>query len=105
VPELLAIVLCSTGGLAMGLAVIAPGRLGRRAALRRASRDALQLGLSSIVLFVCAALIESFVRESLLSTHARMAVAGLAASALLGYVLLVRMLARRKARVDVGFLG
>jgi len=105
VPELLAIVLCSTGGLAMGLAVIAPGRLGRRAALRRASGDALQLGLGSLVLFVCAALIESFVRESLLSTQARVAVAALAVSALLGYVLLVRVLARRKAKVDVAFLG
>jgi uncharacterized membrane protein SpoIIM required for sporulation len=105
VPELLAIVLCSSGGLAMGLAVVGPGRLGRRAALRRASRDALQLGLASVVLFVCAALIESFVRESLLSTDARMAVAALAASALLGYVLLVRLLARRKPEVDVAFLG
>ena len=105
VPELLAIILCSSGGLAMGLAVVGPGRLGRRAALRRASRDALQLGLASVVLFVCAAMIESFVRESLLSTHARMAVAGLAVCALLGYVLLMRLLARRKPDVDVTFLG
>ena len=105
VPELLAIVLCSTGGLAMGLAVIGPGRLGRRLALRRASRDALQLALAAVVLFVCAALIESFVRESLLSTAARFSVAALAVSALAGYVLLVRVLARRQAAVDVSFLG
>jgi hypothetical protein len=50
-------------------------------------------------------LIESFVRESLLSSAARMVVAGLAVGTLLGYVLVVRMLARRKAKVDVAFLG
>jgi uncharacterized membrane protein SpoIIM required for sporulation len=105
VPELLAIILCSTGGLAMGLAVIGPGRLGRRAALRAAGRDALQLGLVSVLLFVCAALIESFVRQSTLSTAVRMSVAGLAVCTLLGYVLLVRLLARRRPRVDVAFLN
>jgi uncharacterized membrane protein SpoIIM required for sporulation len=105
VPELLAIILCSAGGLAMGLAVIGPGRLGRRAALRAAGRDALQLGLVSVVLFVCAALIESFVRESLLSTQARFIVATCAICTLVGYVLVVRALARRQPRVDVGFLA
>ena len=33
IPELLAIVLCSAGGLGLGLAVIAPGRAGRAAAV------------------------------------------------------------------------
>ncbi len=104
IPELLAIVLCSAGGLGLGLAVIAPGRPGRAAALRRAGGDALLLAVASIPLFVLAALIESFVRQSLLSTSARFVVASVVLLALCGYVAFVRVHARRVPPIDLGFL-
>jgi uncharacterized membrane protein SpoIIM required for sporulation len=104
IPELLAIVLCSAAGLGLGRAVVAPGRSGRALALRQAAADALQLLAASVVLFVTAAFIESFVRESLLSSLTRGLVAGSACAALLGYVALVRWYARRSAPVNVSFL-
>jgi hypothetical protein len=104
IPELLAIVLCSAGGLALGLAVLSPGRAGRVLALRQAGRDALELLSAAVVLFVMAAFIESFVRESLLSSTARALVAGLASALLIGYGVLLRWYARRRGLVNVGFL-
>lgn len=105
IPELLAIVLCSAGGLAMGLAMVAPGRLGRATALRVAARDAFQLLVASFPLFVIAAFIESFIRESTRSTGFRFGLSAASVLALFGYVLLVRALSRRAAPVDVSFLN
>jgi uncharacterized membrane protein SpoIIM required for sporulation len=104
VPELLAIVLCASGGLAMGLALAAPARAGRGPSLRAAASDALALVLAALPLFVLAALIESFVRQSLWSTQARFAVAGAVTLALLGYIWLVARLARGAPRVNTAFL-
>jgi uncharacterized membrane protein SpoIIM required for sporulation len=105
IPELLAIVLCASGGLAMGLAVVAPSRVGRAASLRLAASDAVALVLAAVPLFVVAALIESFVRQSLLSTAARFYVAGGVTLVLVMYVVLVTQLARRKPAQDTSFLG
>ncbi len=105
IPELLAIVLCSTGGLVLGLALVAPGRAGRVRALREAGRHALHLLMASIPLFFLAALIESFVRQSALSTEVRFGVAFLAAASIVGYVVIVRRLAKRSARPDLSFLS
>ena len=104
VPELLAIVLSASGGLAMGLSVLAPGREGLGASLRAAAVDALALVLAAVPLFVLAALIESFVRQSLWSTGARFFIAAAVTLALLGYVWLVARLARGTPRVDTAFL-
>jgi uncharacterized membrane protein SpoIIM required for sporulation len=105
IPELLAIVLCSAGGLAMGLAVIAPGRVGRSQALRSAAGDAFLLLGAAVPLFVTAALIESFVRESMLSTTARMSVATLVAILLCAYVLSVKRHAgKRYDPIELGAL-
>lgn len=96
VPELLAILLCSTGGLLLGRAVVAPGREGAGASVRAAAGPALRLVVASVPLFVAAALIESFVRESAISTGARYAVALAALATVAGYALLVRHLVRRR---------
>lgn len=104
IPELLAIVLCGSGGLAMGLAVVAPARSGRTASLRAAAGDAIALMLGAVPLFVVAALIESFVRQSLWSTQARFAVATGVTLLLVGYLVLVSRLARRERAVDTRFL-
>jgi hypothetical protein len=70
-----------------------------------AARTALQLALGAVPLFVAAALIESFVRQSTLSSGARFGVAALAVASLLGYWLWVGALARRQqADVDLSFL-
>ncbi len=105
VAELLAIVLCSAGGLSLGFAVIAPGRQGVSSALRAAGRDAANLFVASLPLFLAAALIESFVRESQLSSAARLSVAVLSVACLAGYATTVRYLARRRPAVDVRFLA
>jgi uncharacterized membrane protein SpoIIM required for sporulation len=104
IPELLAIVLCASGGLSMGLAVVAPSRAGRLVCLRAAASEAVALVLAALPLFVIAALIESFVRQSLWSTTLRFVVAALVCGALGAYVWTVRWLARREARVETGFL-
>lgn len=105
ITELLAIVLCAAAGLGLGFAVLAPGRAGRARALRSAASDALYLVVASLPLFLAAALIESFVRQSAASTSFRFAVAGLSVASLAGYVSLVRWLARRQPAVKLGFLA
>src|SRR3989441_10760194 len=95
IPELTAITLCSAAGLLLGGAVAAPGRRGRRAALRQAVNPALLLFAGSLPLFLLAALMESFVRESALGTASRLGVAAALASALVSALLAVRRLARR----------
>lgn len=104
IPELLAVVLCAAGGLAMGLAALCPGRPGRTLALRAAARDAFLLLAVAVPLLVVAAVIESFVRESLLSTAARAMVALASSAILVGYVAAIVILRRRRQRVSVAFL-
>ena len=104
VPELTAITLCAAAGLLLGLAVAAPGRGGRAAALREALDPALLLFGASIPLFAAAAVVESFVRESALGTAPRLAVAA-AFLALLGLALAGVRRAARARSVDTGWLG
>jgi len=96
IPELTAITLCAAAGLLLGLAVASPGRLGRRNALRAALDPTLLLVGSSLPLFALAAAVESFVRESILSTAARLTIAGSFALLLGAGLLAVRRLARRR---------
>jgi uncharacterized membrane protein SpoIIM required for sporulation len=104
VPELTAITLCAAAGLLLGLAVAAPGRGGRAAALREALDPALLLFGASIPLFAAAAVVESFVRESALGTAPRLAVAA-AFLALLAVALAGVRRAARTRSVDTGWLG
>jgi uncharacterized membrane protein SpoIIM required for sporulation len=97
VPELTAITLCATGGLVLGNAVAAPGRRGRRAALRAALDPALLLFGLALPLLALAAVMESFVRQSTLGTATRLGVAGLELALLLGGSWQLRRLARRRA--------
>jgi uncharacterized membrane protein SpoIIM required for sporulation len=104
IPELLGVTLCSTGGLVIARAVVAPGREGTAAALRAAARPALQMLLAALPLFFFAAGIESFLRQSALSTGARLAVASINAAAVVAYALYVRWLARRARKPELGWL-
>jgi uncharacterized membrane protein SpoIIM required for sporulation len=104
IPELLAVTLCSTGGLVLAKAVVAPGRRGVAASLREAAAPALQLVLASFPLFAAAAGLESFLRESALSTAVRFAAAGAALAAIAGYVWYVRRLTRHRAPSNLDWL-
>jgi hypothetical protein len=84
--------------------VVAPSRAGRVPSLRAAASDALALVFAALPLFVVAALIESFVRQSLLSTASRFMVAGGVTLLLVAYVALVTHLARRPRAVNTSFL-
>jgi uncharacterized membrane protein SpoIIM required for sporulation len=97
VPEMTAITLCTSGGLVLGHAVAAPGRRTRSEALRDAGPPALALALASVPLFLAAAWIESFVRESALGTPPRLAVAAAGVVFLGALTALIR---RRGAQVE-----
>jgi len=58
--ELTAIVLAGTAGLKLGIAVIAPGSLSRRAALVEAARPAVRIMYGAALMFVAAAFVEAF---------------------------------------------
>jgi uncharacterized membrane protein SpoIIM required for sporulation len=75
IPELTALTLCAAAGLLLGNAVVAPGRRGRAAALKSAVDPALLLFAGSLPMFLIAAAIESFARESTLDTLPRLALA------------------------------
>jgi uncharacterized membrane protein SpoIIM required for sporulation len=104
IPELLATILCASGGLLIAKAVVAPGREGAGAALREAGRPALQMVAAAIPLLILAAAIESFLRQSALSTAARYACAGASLGAIAAYVGYVRQLTRRRPEVDLDWL-
>src|SRR5947199_162063 len=104
IPELTAVTLCAAAGLCLGGAVAAPGRQGRRRALRDAVNPALLHFAGSLPLFALAALAESFVRESTLGTAARLGIAAVFAAGLAAALLAVRRFSRR-VPVDAAWLG
>jgi uncharacterized membrane protein SpoIIM required for sporulation len=96
IPEFTAIVLCTAAGLSMGLAVVAPGRVGRAIALRDAAETATTLVLLSVPFFLIAAMIESFVRQSALGIGIRLGVAVAMGALLVGGMLWLRSRARSR---------
>jgi uncharacterized membrane protein SpoIIM required for sporulation len=58
--ELLAIVLSGAAGFKLGLAIIAPGKLSRKAALMAAARPAVRIMYGAAVMFFAAAFVEAF---------------------------------------------
>ncbi len=104
IPEFTAISLCVAAGLLLGRAVAAPGLRGHRVAIREAGESAALLVIASLPLFVLAAAIESFVRESALGTAPRFGVAGAMLAMLVSIALLTRRAARRR-RGDASWLA
>jgi uncharacterized membrane protein SpoIIM required for sporulation len=88
VPELTAVVLCGAAGMALGMAVIFPGREERRAGLARRGREAAVLALGALSLFFVAGLIEGIFRQRVHSVELRYAVAGVMALLVGSYLLL-----------------
>ena len=75
VTEIGAIVLCGGIGLMLGMAVLSPGELTRTEALRRAGIESGKVVIGVAAMLVLAAIIESYLRQSHLSTGARLAFA------------------------------
>src|SRR5690606_5323099 len=73
VTELSAIVVATAGGFRLGLAVLFPGRLSRRAALRREGRDAVLLAILAALMLLVAGLLEGFARQLVQDLPARIA--------------------------------
>ncbi len=102
IPEFAAIALCAAAGLLLGAPLVGGGRRGRAAAWRDATQSALVLFALAVPLFIAAALIESFVRESALGTTARLLVAAGSGSVVL-WLFVASGRARRRP-VKVGWL-
>ncbi len=95
VTELGAIVLCGGVGLMLGQAVVAPGLLTRTEALRQAGHQAGITSLGVAGMLFLAAIIESYLRQSHLSTSARLIFA--AGSALFWVAFIVHGFLRERA--------
>ena len=76
IPELGAIVLAGGTGIMLGQALLRPGELSRAESLRRAGAEAGRTVLGLAGMLFIAAIIESYVRQSHLSTSARFWFAG-----------------------------
>jgi len=99
ITELLAVCLCGAAGLAIGQALVFPGRARRLDALAAAGRRSAAVVLGSLVLFLLAGLIEGYFRQLVLSEAPRYAMA--AATALL-WALYFGVLGRRAAAAPQG---
>jgi uncharacterized membrane protein SpoIIM required for sporulation len=76
VTELLAVALCGAAGLALGRALVVPGRFGRLQELARAGRRVAPVVLGAVGLFLVAALIEGFFRQLVVGEVPRYLLAG-----------------------------
>lgn len=76
VTEIGAIILCGGCGLMLGKAVVSPGIVSRAESLRRAGIEAGITCLGVTLMLIAAAIIESYLRQSHLSTSARLTFAG-----------------------------
>ena len=83
--ELTAIVIAGGAGMLIGHALVVPGELSRKDALALAGRDAVRLILGTLLLFVAAGLIESFISPSDLPELVKLGFAALTALALAAY--------------------
>lgn len=102
ITELGAIVLCGGIGLMLGQAVVAPGLLTRTEALRQAGHQAGITAIGVAGMLVVAAAIESFVRQSNLTTAERLMFA--AASAVFWTFLLIHGFLRERSANRVSSL-
>jgi uncharacterized membrane protein SpoIIM required for sporulation len=87
VTELAAVALCGAAGLALGQALVFPGRRTRLAALARAGRESGRIVLGAIFMFLLAGLIEGIFRQTVTSVPVRYSVAGITGAAWLAYFL------------------
>jgi uncharacterized membrane protein SpoIIM required for sporulation len=80
VTEILALALCGAAGLALGQAVVFPGRLARVDHLAQRGRAVAPIVIGAVLLFFIAAMIEGFFRQLVLDMEVRYAVAAATAA-------------------------
>lgn len=85
VTELFAVCVCGAAGLALGHALVYPGRHGRMQNLAFRGRQAASVVVGAVLLFFIAALIEGFFRQMVTDIHWRYAVVALTSVLLLWY--------------------
>jgi len=88
VTELTAVALCGAAGLALGQALVFPGREERLAGLARRGREAGVVALGAVALFFAAALVEGIFRQLVHAVPARYAVAFGSAAVLFAWLAL-----------------
>lgn len=86
--ELTLIVVAAAAGMQIGWAVIAPGRLARSVAVRRAGRDAMRILVGTVPFFVVAGLVEGLVTPAGLPIAANIAIGWIIGGAFWIYVVL-----------------
>lgn len=74
VTELSAIVMACAGGLMLGLAVLFPGDMTRKDAMRFAAKDAVKLALLAAIMLLVAAVIEGYGRQLIQDPEIRLAI-------------------------------
>jgi uncharacterized membrane protein SpoIIM required for sporulation len=74
VTEISAICIACAGGVQMGLAILMPGALTRRDALRQRSRDAVKLMILAGLMLLVAAFLEGFLRQTVQSAPMRLTI-------------------------------
>lgn len=84
VTEISAICVACAGGAQLGLAILMPGRMSRRDALRSRGRDATKLAILAVLMLVVAAVLEGFFRQLVQSAEVRLFI-GWGIGALWGY--------------------
>lgn len=99
VTELTAVVLCGAAGMAIGSALVFPGRTTRLASLARRGREVALLALGAVVMFFFAGLIEGFFRQLVQAVPVRWAVA---AATLALWSLYFAFVGRNHAAGDLG---
>jgi uncharacterized membrane protein SpoIIM required for sporulation len=72
VTELSAICIATAGGFRLGLAVLFPGNLRRRDALRREGRDAVKIAILAAIMLFAAGILEGFGRQIVQDTETRL---------------------------------
>lgn len=87
VTELSAIVIATAGGFRLGLAVLFPGNLRRRDALRREGSDAVKLAVFAAIMLVAAGLLEGFGRQLVQDRDTRLIIGWGIGALWLAYVL------------------
>jgi len=87
--EIFAIIVAGGAGLRLGLSIVLPGRLTRKASLRSGAREAVLLVLGTIPMFIIAGIIESFITPAYISGATKILIGLLALGTTLAWLLMV----------------
>jgi len=105
ITEIGAACLCGGAGLMLGMALLNPGNRTRRQSLTAAGREGLNIALGVIPMFIAAGFIESFIRQSHMTTEQRLLFAAATALFWAVYIAIGYFAERRAAEEALGGEG